>query len=197
MKFKKVPVEIEAIQFNGNNTEDINSFVGKSLSCGLGLDGKCSEIIIPTLEGNMTAVLGDWIIKGVKGEFYPCKPDIFKMTYEPSSTVRVMNASEKFVAHIQEHLCDGEHVICKVCNKTLDEIAQEDRSWIDQSEKSVGKVFCYGCKFRKNNINTDYKDLCEKHTIHIIDYLGEGDCPIPCATVNKNNDCKDFEEIEW
>jgi hypothetical protein len=38
---------------------------------------------IPTLEGNMDASLGDWIIKGVKGEFFPCKPDIFEATYEP------------------------------------------------------------------------------------------------------------------
>lgn len=44
------------------------------------------EIDIPTLEGTHRASLGDWIIKGVKGEFYPCKPDIFALTYEPVET---------------------------------------------------------------------------------------------------------------
>ena len=41
-------------------------------------------LVIQTLEGDMSAALGDWIIKGVKGEFYPCKPDIFEVTYEPA-----------------------------------------------------------------------------------------------------------------
>ena len=45
--------------------------------------GDLVELEIETLEGNMTAKVGDWIIKGVKGEFYPCKPDIFAATYEP------------------------------------------------------------------------------------------------------------------
>ena len=43
----------------------------------------CKNLIIPTLEGNMIANVGDYIIRGVKGEFYPCKPDIFELTYEP------------------------------------------------------------------------------------------------------------------
>ena len=89
-KFKKKPVIIEAIQYNNLNREEIETFVGKKLSQELEtetayLAGKGSpkfSIIIETLEGNMKAMPNDWIIKGLKGEFYPCKPDIFEMTYE-------------------------------------------------------------------------------------------------------------------
>lgn len=76
MKFKKKPVVIEAVQFTGNNLEDI-----EMLGCQPVLFGTDWTII--TLEGNMSISIGDWVIKGVKGEFYPCKPDIFEATYEP------------------------------------------------------------------------------------------------------------------
>ena len=78
MKFRKKPVVIEAIQWNGGNYEEIKGFVGKSLLGGLDDD----DLLIKTLEGNHRANKNDWIIKGVKGEFYPCKPDIFEQTYD-------------------------------------------------------------------------------------------------------------------
>ena len=77
-KYQKKPVVIEAIQWNGNNEEDILDFCkGKSTFTA---DDK--EIVINTLEGTMHASKGDFIIKGVHGEYYPCKPDIFAETYE-------------------------------------------------------------------------------------------------------------------
>lgn len=84
MKFKKKPVIIEAIQWTGttNRYNEICLFVGISLQnnhCG---EPEPQELYIETLEGIHTAKKGDWIIKGVKGEFYPCKPDIFEETYE-------------------------------------------------------------------------------------------------------------------
>ena len=84
MRFRKKPVEIEAIQFNGNNTQEIEDFIGKRLRVqNLLVYGKdIYSIDIETLEGIMRAEPNDWIIKGVKGEFYPCKPDIFEMFYE-------------------------------------------------------------------------------------------------------------------
>ncbi len=82
MKFRKKPVVIDAIRFVKGNEKDIEQFVGMPLSMGIGLDNIVSQIGISTLEGTMTASIGDWIIKGVKGEFYPCKPDIFEATYE-------------------------------------------------------------------------------------------------------------------
>ena len=72
-------IEIEAVQWNGQNAGDIKNFLGIKGYYHILND---NSLIIPTLEGDMKAVVGDFIIKGVKGEFYPCKPDIFEMTYE-------------------------------------------------------------------------------------------------------------------
>lgn len=76
-KFRKKPVVIEAIEWNGDNGEEICKFMGVMFP--FTSDG---NLMIGTLEGVMTAAKGDWIIKGVAGEFYPCKPDIFEQTYE-------------------------------------------------------------------------------------------------------------------
>lgn len=78
-KFRKKPVEIEALQFDGGNAGDIELFVGDTYETWL---PSTNQIEIRTLEGPLTASKGDWIIKGVKGEFYPCKPDIFEATYD-------------------------------------------------------------------------------------------------------------------
>ncbi|OHR73991.1 hypothetical protein HMPREF3291_05240 [Bacillus sp. HMSC76G11] len=78
MKYRKKPVEIEAIQWKkGTALKDIDNFMNGELK--VNHDG-CWYI--ETLEGDMFPTLNDYIIKGVKGEFYPCKPDIFEMTYE-------------------------------------------------------------------------------------------------------------------
>lgn len=76
MKFRKKPVVIEAMQWTGNNWKEIDTFVGKSAQ------GQNGILWIYTLERIVSASLCDWVIKGVKGEFYPCKPDIFDATYE-------------------------------------------------------------------------------------------------------------------
>ena len=76
--FRKKPVVIEAIRWNGI-ISTLGQFLDKTPATLLS-DG---TLIIPTLEGDMKASQGDWIIKGIKGEFYPCKPDIFEATYEP------------------------------------------------------------------------------------------------------------------
>lgn len=77
-KYRKKPVVIEAVENIPSNLHLIQSLVGDSSYMHQLGDGKLS---IMTLEGIMTANVGDWIIKGVKGECYPCKPDIFKATY--------------------------------------------------------------------------------------------------------------------
>ena len=79
-KFVKKPVVIEAIQYNGINITEIESFVGVKLPTVL-LSAENTQLVIPTLEGDMKASKGDYIIKGIKGEFYPCKPDVFKQSY--------------------------------------------------------------------------------------------------------------------
>ena len=79
MKYRKKPVVIEAIQWDGTNYDEIDDWMG--LNSTLEIDG---QFIIPTLEGDMRVSEGDWVIRGVNGEFYPCKPDIFEKTYEPA-----------------------------------------------------------------------------------------------------------------
>jgi hypothetical protein len=82
-RFRKKPVVIEAMQYTAESCRRICEWAGLehgayNESCGV------FPLIIPTLEGPHNANPGDWIIKGVKGEFYPCKPDIFEATYEPA-----------------------------------------------------------------------------------------------------------------
>lgn len=83
MKFRKKPVEIEAIKFDGWNWADCYQFMSDKQLVFPSVLEERGKIEIETLEGTMTASKGDWIIKGVNGEFYPCKPDIFEKTYEP------------------------------------------------------------------------------------------------------------------
>lgn len=77
MKFRKKPIEVEAIQWTGKNPLEVGEFMGKH--CERTRD---NYIVIETLEGCMYAKKKDWIIKGINGEFYPVKPDIFEKTYE-------------------------------------------------------------------------------------------------------------------
>lgn len=83
MKYRKKPVVIEAMQCKEPNTpKDVVVWAQGTRACGVGDLSKKQWIEIDTLEGTMMANYGDWIIKGVNGEFYPCKPDIFEKTYE-------------------------------------------------------------------------------------------------------------------
>lgn len=91
-EYRKKPVVIEAIQLNTaddfkkakewSGAEEDTEIKNCSQAYPEGFDYPCLQI--KTLEGTMTASIGDWIIKGVSGEFYPCKPDIFEKTYEPA-----------------------------------------------------------------------------------------------------------------
>lgn len=84
-KFRKKPVVIEAVQFTGNAAA-IDYFIGGEGVMQRITDGNSVVVAIGivTLEGVMRCDKGDWVIKGVNGEFYPCKPDIFEKTYEPA-----------------------------------------------------------------------------------------------------------------
>lgn len=114
MKYRKKPVVVEAIQvvFGKTKTEEVIAFVGENNL----RDGSTKEPKIVTLEGVMLISDGDYVIKGVAGEFYPCKPDIFEATYEkvefvkPSEikvTVSVDNIDEiiaRFAEKVEEYL---------------------------------------------------------------------------------------------
>jgi hypothetical protein len=79
MKYRKKPVVIEAVQWTGDNEKEIRDLDGERFPRVL-FDQ--NRIYIETLEGPMTANLGDYIIKGVRGELYSCRSDIFEETYE-------------------------------------------------------------------------------------------------------------------
>nr|WP_321303380.1 hypothetical protein [uncultured Trichococcus sp.] len=82
MKFRKKPVIINAIKWTGGNAREIAAFCeGEAEFPNYGLREPLI-LEIKTLEGIMSAQIGDWIIEGVNGEFYPCKPDIFEKIYE-------------------------------------------------------------------------------------------------------------------
>jgi hypothetical protein len=91
-KFRKKPVVIEAMRWTGDRHREMFEFLGGKPDEIMSINGKNFYIdhqkvkgglVIKTLEGEHIANINDWIIKGVKGEFYPCKPDIFEQTYEP------------------------------------------------------------------------------------------------------------------
>ena len=82
-QYRKKPVIINAVKFDGNfrcldvfSIREVSHFIISKDTDG----NNCLKI--PTLEGEMIASIGDYIIRGIKGEFYPCKPDIFELTYE-------------------------------------------------------------------------------------------------------------------
>ena len=82
MKYRKKPVIVEVVQFTGKNISEISEFTQAHDRNDMDFDVDKQEFYIDTLEGKMTAQAGDYIIEGVKGEFYPVKTDIFLETYE-------------------------------------------------------------------------------------------------------------------
>ena len=83
-KYRKKPVVVEAVQYDGTNFNELWDFTGRT-ACIREISELHAPLVLAvyTPEGVMRADVGDWIIKGVKGEYYPCKPDIFAHTYEP------------------------------------------------------------------------------------------------------------------
>lgn len=75
-QYIKKPITIEVVQYTGDNLGEVEKFTDLQANI------VCGQLIISTLEGPRIANVGDYIIKGIKGEFYPCKPDIFEQTYE-------------------------------------------------------------------------------------------------------------------
>nr|WP_275344879.1 hypothetical protein [Enterococcus faecium] len=103
MKYRKKPVIIEAVQFNRSKAErNVAKYYPMvtdmaRLTTARGTEEREGRFFISTLEGNMTVKDGDYIIQGVEGEFYPCKPDIFEKTYEVASQPPQLNDNQKIV----------------------------------------------------------------------------------------------------
>lgn len=95
-KYRKKPVEIEAFRFTSSELSGLPQWFTQAVSASkVMLHDANRTLTIETLEGMMTALPGDWIIRGVKNEIYPCKPDIFELTYmdadEPTFTLRAQD----------------------------------------------------------------------------------------------------------
>jgi hypothetical protein len=92
-KFQKKPVVVDAFQLNKSSPDVPSAFPAWLAAAGVAglieFDGKGRGVKIRTIGGTMLAEWGDWIIQGIKGELYPCKPDIFEATYKPASEVKV------------------------------------------------------------------------------------------------------------
>lgn len=115
-KFRKKPVVVEALRWDGRSIEAVLAFAetaaplqsDRDVHPGIGHVPATGELDIPTLEGHHTARPGDWVIKGVRGELYPCKPDIFDATYEPAEDEAETVAEQQAVPQLD--LADWTHL---------------------------------------------------------------------------------------
>lgn len=130
MKYRKKPVVIEAIQFT--DTSDCLLELGElGLEVRVSYNNKLQPVLlIPTLEGTMTAQLGDFIIKGVNGEFYPCKPDIFEKTYDLDTKI----TAEDICILLQ----DDSHPDKVVYDSTRNEFYVEQQSYNEYIVENYG-----------------------------------------------------------
>lgn len=118
--YRKKPVTVSAIEWTGNNAEEIRQFCGAAAEICIIDDawkvGKCHalyDLRITTLEGQMHASVGDFVIRGVNGEFYPCKPDVFHKTYEEPDTVDAVPVEEFERLKLELQICRNE--LCLHC----------------------------------------------------------------------------------
>ena len=97
-KYRKKPVIVEAVIWTGNNIDEVKELAKSAVEHIIFVD---NNLYIETLEGNMNVSIGDYIIKGIVGEFYPCKPDIFKETYE---TVSMVSDNDRTTVPMSEYI---------------------------------------------------------------------------------------------
>jgi len=109
-RFRKKPIVIDAVQWTGKNIDEVRELAPESV-------GACwfnhGTLQIKTPEGDTTAMPGDYIIKGVRGECYPCKPDIFALTYEPLSTLE--EAADRDCSCTEAQQAGDDPTLCPSC----------------------------------------------------------------------------------
>ena len=166
MKYRKKPVVIEAIQFNGENQGDVAEFMGEMIRTNF-----FPDILIETLDGTMKANIGDYIIKGVKGEFYPCKPDIFEMTYEPVNCYmeELQSVYNQIINVLKEN-----NVLMNITPPRPYLIKKDDEERINAEAESLlkeGKIKEYNSKMEEKEAYKLYFDEAYKYT----NFYEEGD----------------------
>ncbi len=152
MKYKKKPVVIEAIQFKNDEPDtiiEIQEFMGGGEIRVSYAEPEHPVIKIETLEGVMDAAIGDFIIRGVKGEYYPCKPDIFEQTYEKKTgkaeKIRIESDGQTATVYLDGKLIRGtlldfsfhgdvEHGIHIKWDGTMQKLDENGRSYVENDE---------------------------------------------------------------
>jgi|GEM_PF-312123 hypothetical protein len=123
MKYRKKPVVIEAVQWTGNLIE-IQEFCQTAKvkllddsAWKVGIAPPVIEVVISTLEGDMKVSFRDFVIKGVNGEFYPCKPDIFCKTYEPVDEAKEADGTDEVVRELRQLSVETGSLACLGCGR--------------------------------------------------------------------------------
>lgn len=144
-RYKTKPCEIEAIQFNGNNLKEIEEFAKEKCMMARFSGTECTGIGIDTLEGCMNASVGDYIIKGLKGEFYPCKPDIFEKKYELIQKLEghdMETRTEEYIRGYNQGTIDRAEELQKCreygYNKAIDEFVE--RITLPLTEEAISRI---------------------------------------------------------
>lgn len=112
MRYRKKPLEINALRWTGNNLQEIKDFAGDDVSFTKRMNLNDEEVIslkVKTKEGVLEAPVGSYIIRGIEGEYYPCDPQIFHKTYEPVEKVEITLYSEKMREN--NNLPEGVHIM--------------------------------------------------------------------------------------
>lgn len=131
MKYVKRPVEVEAVQWTGKNTDEILEFTNHTAKA----TGKFIEI--PTLEGTMNASPNDYIIKGVHGEFYPCKPYVFRETYENYDDGIDVSVKKQYIN--QPRAKEKRIISCKKIKKAVI-VCNEGKTRLFLDNKEITKI---------------------------------------------------------
>jgi len=168
MKFRKKPVIIKAIQWKGNNFNELEEF-GSQDKITSNSDG---TLTIETLEGNHTAKKGDWIIQGIQGELYPCKPDIFEETYEEvnKEKLKIWTAEETVIKYNSSKIANKEFVALEDLKERISEIRwdadiaglQDTEIVLQEIEKSIGLREKQKKEKRKKEKEKTFKTITDK-----------------------------------
>jgi len=165
MKYRKKPVVVEAVKWDGSNLQEVKDFVGKNFEC-IPSD-TALRLIIHTLEGDHVCSEGDFIIKGVKGEFYPCKPDIFEQTYESAEDAD--EDGEEEPRHIYTYFTPYEDLSAslKLINDALGKIDSHEWNAADQHKRDLMTkevLEPLNLNGKLSDAEADYLEDCNFHT---------------------------------
>lgn len=166
-QYRKKPVVIEAVQWDGN-LETLSIFPKEDIENVKLRDG---DLYIQTLEGEMKANVGDYIIRGVKGEYYPCKPDIFEATYEivqGSPDTSSPNIKTNNMTAMQELIAWGDDMLLKHPQKLLSfgEAIDKAVSLLDKEKEQMIGLLQWMNKVASETpmrLETDLDDIVEQY----------------------------------